>query len=213
MVVQRRANLSKMYVDPMNNNEIRKLSIAAKTETSPDGVRQNILANAHSVHEECSSTTPVTINEQNIEKVKEEILPDDYLTKRPMLQYRETSGKYSLGDFQILRTLGTGSFGRVHLIRSNHNGRFYALKTLKKHTIVKLKQVEHTNDERRMLSIVSHPFIIRMWGTFQDSQQVFMVMDYIEGGELFSLLRKSQRFPNPCQILRREVLLSLGIFA
>lgn len=123
---------------------------------------------------------------------------------------RNTSGKYCLEDFQILRTLGTGSFGRVHLVRSNHNGRFYALKVLKKLTIVKLKQVEHTNDERRMLSIVSHPFIIRMWGTFQDSEQVFMVMDYIEGGELFSLLRKSQRFPNPvAKFYAAEVCLAL----
>ncbi|CAR29851.1 hypothetical protein ZYGR_0AD05390 [Zygosaccharomyces rouxii] len=123
---------------------------------------------------------------------------------------RNTSGKYCLDDFQILRTLGTGSFGRVHLVRSNHNGRFYALKVLKKHVIVKLKQVEHTNDERRMLSIVAHPFLIRMWGTFQDAEQVFMVMDYIEGGELFSLLRKSQRFPNPvAKFYAAEVCLAL----
>ncbi|KAH7579025.1 Serine/Threonine protein kinases active-site signature [Nakaseomyces glabratus] len=130
--------------------------------------------------------------------------------KKPLIYGANTSGKYTLSDFQILRTLGTGSFGRVHLIRSNHNGRFYALKALKKHTVVKLKQVEHTNDERRMLSIVSHPFIIRMWGTFQDSQHVFMVMDYIEGGELFSLLRKSQRFPNPvAKFYAAEVCLAL----
>lgn len=199
-----------MYVDPMNNNEIRKLSITAKTETTPDNVGQDIPVNAHSVHEECSSNTPVEINGRNSGKLKEEASAGICLVKKPMLQYRDTSGKYSLSDFQILRTLGTGSFGRVHLIRSNHNGRFYALKTLKKHTIVKLKQVEHTNDERRMLSIVSHPFIIRMWGTFQDSQQVFMVMDYIEGGELFSLLRKSQRFPNPvAKFYAAEVCLAL----
>lgn len=130
--------------------------------------------------------------------------------KKTVMFGANTSGKYSLSDFQILRTLGTGSFGRVHLIRSNHNGRFYALKALKKHTVVKLKQVEHTNDERRMLSIVSHPFLIRMWGTFQDSQHVFMVMDYIEGGELFSLLRKSQRFPNPvAKFYAAEVCLAL----
>ncbi|CCF58777.1 hypothetical protein KAFR_0F01800 [Kazachstania africana CBS 2517] len=129
---------------------------------------------------------------------------------QPNLQGKPTSGKYSLKDFQILRTLGTGSFGRVHLIRSNHNGRFYALKILKKRLIVKLKQVEHTNDERLMLSLVSHPFIVRMWGTFQDSVHLYMVMDYVEGGELFSLLRKSQRFPNPvAKFYAAEVCLSL----
>lgn len=121
-----------------------------------------------------------------------------------------SKGKYSISDFQILRTLGTGSFGRVHLVRSVHNNRYYAIKVLKKAQIVKMKQVEHTNDERRMLKIVEHPFLIRMWGTFQDSHSVFMVMDYIEGGELFSLLRKSQRFPNPvAKFYAAEVTLAL----
>jgi protein kinase A len=121
-----------------------------------------------------------------------------------------SKGKYSLSDFQIQRTLGTGSFGRVHLVRSIHNNRYYAIKVLKKEQIVKMKQVEHTNDERRMLKLVEHPFLIRMWGTFQDSKSLFMVMDYIEGGELFSLLRKSQRFPNPvAKFYAAEVTLAL----
>ncbi|KAM4060195.1 kinase [Hirsutella rhossiliensis] len=110
---------------------------------------------------------------------------------------RVTKGKYSLGDFDILRTLGTGSFGRVHLVQSKHNQRFYAVKVLKKVQVVKMKQVEHTNDERRMLADVKHPFIITLWGTFADCKNLYMVMDFVEGGELFSLLRKSGRFPNP----------------
>jgi protein kinase A len=105
---------------------------------------------------------------------------------------RQTKGKYSLVDFELLRTLGTGSFGRVHLVKSNHNQRFYAVKVLKKAQVVKMKQVEHTNDERRMLQEVKHPFLVTLWGTFQDSKNLYMVMDFVEGGELFSLLRKSQ---------------------
>ncbi|ODV94047.1 hypothetical protein PACTADRAFT_76693 [Pachysolen tannophilus NRRL Y-2460] len=108
-----------------------------------------------------------------------------------------TKGKYKLSDFQILRTLGTGSFGRVHLVRSVHN-------------VVKMKQVEHTKDERKILALVQHPFIIKMWGTFQDSRSVFMIMDFIEGGELFTLLRKSKRFPNPvAKFYAAEVCLAL----
>jgi protein kinase A len=106
-------------------------------------------------------------------------------------QPRVTKGKYSLNDFDIQRTLGTGSFGRVHLVQSKHNQRFYAVKVLKKAQVVKMKQVEHTNDERRMLSDVKHPFLITLWGTFQDWKNLYMVMDFVEGGELFSLLRKS----------------------
>jgi protein kinase A len=110
----------------------------------------------------------------------------------PTTQVRTTKGKYTLQDFQIQRTLGTGSFGRVHLVQSKHNQRYYAIKVLKKAQVVKMKQVEHTNDERKMLQQVKHPFLITLWGTFQDSKNLYMVMDFIEGGELFSLLRKSQ---------------------
>ncbi|KAM9907374.1 hypothetical protein OXX79_000994 [Metschnikowia pulcherrima] len=137
---------------------------------------------------------------------------DEEAISRSLLPERSTvsKGKYSLNDFHIMRTLGTGSFGRVHLVRSVHNGRYYAIKVLKKQQVVKMKQVEHTNDERRMLKLVEHPFLIRMWGTFQDARNLFMVMDYIEGGELFSLLRKSQRFPNPvAKFYAAEVTLAL----
>ena len=108
---------------------------------------------------------------------------------------RTTKGKYTLTDFTIQRTLGTGSFGRVHLVQSKHNQRFYAVKVLKKQQVIKMKQVEHTNDERRMLQRVKHPFLVTLWGTFQDSKNLYMVMDFVEGGELFSLLRKSQVSP------------------
>ncbi|KAJ9662159.1 cAMP-dependent protein kinase catalytic subunit [Neophaeococcomyces mojaviensis] len=123
---------------------------------------------------------------------------------------RQTKGKYTLSDFQLQRTLGTGSFGRVHLVQSKHNHRFYAIKVLKKAQVVKMKQIEHTNDERKMLQRVKHPFLITLWGTFQDSKNLYMVMDFIEGGELFSLLRKSQRFPNPvAKFYAAEVTLAL----
>jgi protein kinase A len=146
-------------------------------------------------------------------------------------QPRQTKGKYSLEDFALQRTLGTGSFGRVHLVQSKHNHRFYAIKVLKKAQVVKMKQVEHTNDERRMLQRVKHPFLITLWGTFQDSKNLYMVMDFVEGGELFSLLRKSQvrtylcprifmhadpiiEIPQPrCKILRCRGHVSPGVLA
>lgn len=64
-----------------------------------------------------------------------------------------------------------------------------------------MKQVEHTNDERRMLQKVKHVFLVTLWGTFQDSKNLYMVMDFVEGGELFSLLRKSQVSRFCCSII------------
>lgn len=123
---------------------------------------------------------------------------------------RRTAGRYALADFAIERTLGTGSFGRVHLVRSKHNGRFYAVKVLNKEKVIKMKQVEHTNSEREMLVRVRHPFLVNLWGTFQDVNNLYMVMDFVAGGELFSLLRKSQRFPNSvAKFYAAEVALAL----
>jgi protein kinase A len=139
-----------------------------------------------------ASTTPSATSSSSAQAASTTPVKPTSVANAESTPIRQTKGKYSLGDFQILRTLGTGSFGRVHLVQSRHNSRFYAVKVLKKQQVIKMKQVEHTNDERRMLQEVKHAFLITLWGTFQDSKNLYMVMDFVEGGELFSLLRKSQ---------------------
>jgi protein kinase A len=54
-----------------------------------------------------------------------------------------------------------------------------------------MKQVEHTNDKRRMLKCLQYPSIINLWGYFQDTANLYMVMDFVPGEELFTLLRRS----------------------
>ncbi|KAI0317401.1 kinase-like domain-containing protein [Amylostereum chailletii] len=96
-------------------------------------------------------------------------------------------------------------------VRSKHNTRYYAIKVLKKDKIVASKQVDHTNNEQQMLLAVQHPFIINLWGTFQDATNLYMVMDFVPGGELFTLLRRSNRFPDPvAKFYAAEVALALN---
>jgi serine/threonine protein kinase len=109
-----------------------------------------------------------------------------------IIKQRQDRPRLKLADFNMLRTLGTGSFGRVHLVQSRVNVRYYAIKVLKKSEVVRLKQVEHTNNEKHILESVAHPFLVNMWGTFQDNVNLYMVMDYVPGGELFSVLRRSK---------------------
>lgn len=109
-----------------------------------------------------------------------------------IIKQRHDRPRLKLADFNMLRTLGTGSFGRVHLVQSRVNARYYAVKVLKKAEVVRLKQVEHTNNEKHILESVAHPFLVNMWGTFQDNVNLYMVMDYVPGGELFSVLRRSK---------------------
>ncbi|KAI8895657.1 kinase-like domain-containing protein [Globomyces pollinis-pini] len=104
--------------------------------------------------------------------------------------------KYGLSDLVVDKTLGTGSFGRVHLVKIKDSGKFYAMKVLKKSEIVKMRQVEHTLNEKRILEKLEHPFLVSMLSAFQDSSNVYFILEYVQGGELFSYLRKCSRFPN-----------------
>lgn len=98
---------------------------------------------------------------------------------------------FNLSEFEFGRTLGTGSFGRVQLVRHLPSGQYYALKKLRKTEVIRLKQIEHTNSERKLLSCArNHPFLVQMIGTTQDAGYLYVLMEYVSGGELFSLLRK-----------------------
>ncbi|RKP09664.1 kinase-like domain-containing protein [Thamnocephalis sphaerospora] len=111
-----------------------------------------------------------------------------------------TLGNVHLKDFHISRTLGTGSFGRVHLVQHRETGVYYAMKVLKKSEVVRLKQVEHIVNEKSILEQTRHPFLVNLLATFQDSVNLYMIMEYVVGGEMFTYLRKFQasraRFPN-----------------
>uniref|UniRef100_A0A0X3Q197 cAMP-dependent protein kinase n=1 Tax=Schistocephalus solidus TaxID=70667 RepID=A0A0X3Q197_SCHSO len=99
-----------------------------------------------------------------------------------------------LNDFSIVKTIGTGSFGRVVLGEHVASGKFYAIKILHKAKIVRLKQVEHTLNEKRILETISFPFIVDMQFHFKDNSNLYMALEFVNGGELFSLIRKEGKF-------------------
>ncbi|KAF7975278.1 hypothetical protein HWV62_10028 [Athelia sp. TMB] len=126
----------------------------------------------------------------------------------------ERSGLLRLRDFEIKGTLGTGTFGRVLLVRlktaSPSTQNFFAMKVQRKSEIVRLRQVEHVNAERYILSRVRHPFVVDLFATFQDSQNIYMLLSYIPGGELFTHLRRAQRFtPDVTRFYLATIILAL----
>ncbi|OUM57830.1 hypothetical protein PIROE2DRAFT_66627 [Piromyces sp. E2] len=113
-----------------------------------------------------------------------------------MFHRRRLINKINLSSFDIIKTIGTGSFGRVHLVKSRANGKYYAMKAIPKDHIAKEQQIEHIQEEKRILSQLRHPLFIQLSGTFQTRTHLFIVTNYVAGGELFAVLKKKIRFMN-----------------
>eukprot|EP00457_Paulinella_chromatophora_P005688 gb/GEZN01005705.1/.p1 GENE.gb/GEZN01005705.1/~~gb/GEZN01005705.1/.p1 ORF type:complete len:353 (-),score=57.81 gb/GEZN01005705.1/:555-1613(-) len=135
-------------------------------------------------------------------------LPDEVLRLRDY--FSGISLKRS--TFNIGDTLGTGTFGRVRLVQHEVEGepKYFALKMLKKSEIIRLKQVEHIKAEKIILTEITHPYIVNLFTAFQDEKNLYMLMEYVIGGELFSQLRKVGRFSNDTsRFYASEIVLAL----
>eukprot|EP00949_MAST-11_sp_MAST-11-sp1_P002684 g2684.t1 len=115
-----------------------------------------------------------------------------------------------LSEFDLMRTLGTGTFGRVRLAAHPSFPEPIALKILNKAQAVALGQVDHLLSERQVLLTVVHPFIVRQLTTFQNPTHLFMALEYVCGGEMFSCLSNDGYFKqNRVQMYASEVYLAL----
>lgn len=103
--------------------------------------------------------------------------------------------KVGVDDFEMVRVIGKGSFGKVTLVRKKTTRTLYAMKVLSKSHVLKRKQIEHTKTERRVLGTIDHPFIVKLHYAFQSSSKLYFVLDYAAGGELFFHLTRMKRFP------------------
>eukprot|EP00924_Labyrinthula_sp_SR-Ha-C_P004553 maker-scaffold_1-snap-gene-4.22-mRNA-1 protein AED:0.00 eAED:0.00 QI:53/1/0.75/1/1/1/4/303/911 len=94
-----------------------------------------------------------------------------------------------LEDLAHIRTLGTGAFGRVKLVDHAPSKQTFALKILQKAYIVQFKQHQNVMNEKMVMMRSDHPFILRLQNTFQTKNCLYFLLEYIQGGELFSLLQ------------------------
>lgn len=99
-----------------------------------------------------------------------------------------------IGQFHLLRTIGTGCFSRVRLAIHTPTSQIVVLKMIKKSMLDKQKQVDRVKSEKIILQRLRCPFVVRLLGTFQDPKYLYMIQEYIQGGELYKALKLSGRF-------------------
>lgn len=137
------------------------------------------------------------------EMAKANLSSDAQEQMRRMLQQKESNyirmkrSKMKKDMFEKIQKLGVGAFGEVHLVRKKDVMQLYAMKTLRKMDVYKRNQVAHVKAERDILAEADNEWVVKLYYSFQDRDNLYFVMDYIPGGDLMGLLIRKEIFELP----------------
>jgi tRNA A-37 threonylcarbamoyl transferase component Bud32 len=113
-------------------------------------------------------------------------------------------------SFEILKPISKGAFGRVYLARKRKTGDVFAIKVLKKSSIKRKNKVERVLAERNILAMTHNPFVVRLAQAFQNERNLYLVMEYLPGGDLAALLTAMGCFDDDmAQLYLAETVLAL----
>ena len=135
--------------------------------------------------------------ENNIlqEKLKSSGLPEskrleivEEINQKEIKNIQKKLQKLSVKNYQSLSVIGRGAFGEVHICREIKTGEIVAIKKIKKENLLKKNQIKHTLDEQDFLSKVESPWIVKLKASFQEGDYLYLVMEYLPGGDLMGLL-------------------------
>lgn len=131
--------------------------------------------------------------EEQVEEI--EIFNDDDSLEFEKIDFDEVK-EYNpkLEDFKIVKVLDKGSFGKVFLVENKFNGKYYAMKRIRKDVLIEKKQIENTKNEKQILLNLEHPFLLGMSYVIQNDLRIYFFLDYIEGGNLYQNMFKVKRF-------------------
>ena len=130
----------------------------------------------------------LNIPEEEKEKVKKEIY------EKEVQKYRKQREKQSIRDYESLSIIGRGAFGEVHVCREKKTGEIVAIKKIRKDVLVLKNQIIHTRNEQQFLSKVKSEWTVELKASFQEDDFLYLVMEFLPGGDLMNLLIKKDIF-------------------
>ncbi|XP_031091247.1 probable serine/threonine protein kinase IREH1 [Ipomoea triloba] len=114
---------------------------------------------------------------------------DDVVRSLRTSPIHSSRDRTSIDDFEIIKPISRGAFGRVFLAKKRTTGDLFAIKVLKKADMIRKNAVESILAERDILISVRNPFVVRFFYSFTCRENLYLVMEYLNGGDLYSLLR------------------------
>ncbi|KAF9038430.1 AGC/NDR protein kinase [Panaeolus papilionaceus] len=113
-------------------------------------------------------------------------------TESQHLRLRRT--KIKLSDFRTVKVIGKGAFGEVRLVQKLDTGKVYAMKSLQKAEMLKRDQLAHVRAERDVLAESTSPWVVQLFYSFQDPLYLYLIMEFLPGGDLMTMLMKYDVF-------------------
>ncbi|KRX63590.1 Microtubule-associated serine/threonine-protein kinase 2 [Trichinella sp. T9] len=110
----------------------------------------------------------------------------DHVTNKPLLKEE---------DFQVMKLISNGAYGSVYLVRAKETRKRFALKKLRKSSLILRNQLEQVFAERDIMTFSDNPFVVSFYGSFETKTHLCMLMEYVEGGDCASLLKQIGVFP------------------
>ncbi|KAI8090266.1 Serine/threonine-protein kinase orb6 [Gilbertella persicaria] len=138
--------------------------------------------------------------------------------KRQLQSYGRKESQYlrlrrtrlGLDDFVTVKVIGKGAFGEVRLVQAGDTGKIYAMKTLRKSEMLKKDQLAHVKAERDVLAEADSPWVVQLYFSFQDTQFLYLIMEFLPGGDLMTMLIKYDTFSEPVtRFYIAEIVLAL----
>ncbi|CAE7659500.1 sax-1 [Symbiodinium pilosum] len=133
------------------------------------------------------------LKSQDIPEEQKECIKKNYAAQQDAY-WRDSRKEITISDFELLKVIGTGAFGIVRLCRHKGTGEIRAMKQMNKKEMVFKNQVHHVRAEKEALSSAKDDWVIGLHYTFQDDQYLYMVMDYLPGGDLMTHLMRKDTF-------------------
>ena len=116
----------------------------------------------------------------------------------------------NIKSFNLVTVLGKGSFGRVLLMEKNDTKKLYAIKVILKQKLLNSQKKNHALMERKLLAQITSPFVVKLRYAFQNSEKLYLVMDFMQGGDLFYHLHDLKQFPEEvARFFAVEIILAL----
>jgi len=142
------------------------------------------------------------------EKQKNEKRAQHALKETEYLRLKRS--KLGVEDFEPLKVIGKGAFGEIRLVQKKDTGHVYAMKILRKADMLEKEQVAHVRAERDVLVEADHQWVVKMYYSFQDAINLYLIMEFLPGGDMMTLLMKKDTLSEECsQFYIAEIALAV----